>query len=202
MNILCLEQGGWMNPAEYPGMRRTGRRASSATSRSARTRAAGARTTRQRLELADPGLELQRRRRQHDPLRGALPALPSVRLPRETLDGVADDWPIDYATLEPYYDVNAHMMGVSGLAGDPAYPPKSVPLPPVTLGKLGETLARGFNELGWHWWPSDSADHDGRARGSRAVHQRGHLSPRLRAGREGVDRHHVLARRDPEGRAA
>ncbi|MDX2168134.1 MAG: NAD(P)-binding protein, partial [Deltaproteobacteria bacterium] len=21
MNILCLEQGGWMDPAQYPGMR-------------------------------------------------------------------------------------------------------------------------------------------------------------------------------------
>jgi choline dehydrogenase-like flavoprotein len=74
-----------------------------------------------------------------------------------TLDGVADDWPIDYATLEPWYDVNARMMGVAGLAGDPAYPPKDLPLPPVPLGKLGETLARGFDSLGWHWWPSDSA---------------------------------------------
>jgi choline dehydrogenase-like flavoprotein len=59
------------------------------------------------------------------------------------------------------------MMGVAGLAGDPAYPPKEVPLPPVPLGKLGETLARGFNRLGWHWWPSDSAiatrDYEGRA---------------------------------------
>jgi choline dehydrogenase-like flavoprotein len=74
-----------------------------------------------------------------------------------TLDGVADDWPIDYRRLEPYYAENDRMMGVAGLAGDPAYPPKEVPLPPVPLGKLGETLARGFNRLGWHWWPSDSA---------------------------------------------
>jgi choline dehydrogenase-like flavoprotein len=59
------------------------------------------------------------------------------------------------------------MMGVAGLAGDPAYPPKDVPLPPVPLGRLGETLAGGFNRLGWHWWPSDSAiatvEHGGRA---------------------------------------
>jgi choline dehydrogenase-like flavoprotein len=74
-----------------------------------------------------------------------------------TLDGVADDWPLDYARLEPYYAVNDRMMGVAGLAGDPAYPPKDVPLPPVPLGKLGETVARGFDALGWHWWPSDSA---------------------------------------------
>ena len=36
-----------------------------------------------------------------------------------TLDGVADDWPIDYATLEPFFAENDRMMGVSGLAGDP-----------------------------------------------------------------------------------
>jgi choline dehydrogenase-like flavoprotein len=59
------------------------------------------------------------------------------------------------------------MMGVAGLAGDPAYPPKDLPLPPVPLGQVGHTLARGFNKLGWHWWPSDSAiatrDYEGRA---------------------------------------
>ena len=59
--------------------------------------------------------------------------------------------------LAPFYAENDRMMGVAGLAGDPAYPPKQVPLPPVPLGKLGETIARGFNSLGWHWWPSDSA---------------------------------------------
>ncbi len=84
-----------------------------------------------------------------------------------TLDGVGDDWPLDYRRLEPWYDLNARMMGVSGLAGDPAYPPKELPLPPLALGRLGETMARGFNALGWHWWPSDSAitsrEYEGRA---------------------------------------
>ncbi len=84
-----------------------------------------------------------------------------------SLDGVADDWPLDYGRLEPYYALNARMMGVAGLAGDPAYPPKELPLPPVPLGTLGMTLARGFDRLGWHWWPSDSAiatrDYEGRA---------------------------------------
>ena len=44
-----------------------------------------------------------------------------------TLDGVADDWPIDYWTLEPYFAENDRMMGVAGLAGDPAYPATSPP---------------------------------------------------------------------------
>lgn len=74
-----------------------------------------------------------------------------------SLDGVADDWPISYAELEPYFEQNDRMMGVAGLEGDPAYPPMSGLLPPVPLGRLGETLGRGFNSLGWHWWPSYSA---------------------------------------------
>jgi choline dehydrogenase-like flavoprotein len=84
-----------------------------------------------------------------------------------SLDGVADDWPIDYATLEPFFDLNDRMMGVAGITGDPAYPPKSPrQTPPIPLDTLGATVARGFDRLGWHWWPSDSAiltrDYDGR----------------------------------------
>jgi choline dehydrogenase-like flavoprotein len=168
MNILCLEQGDWMKPEDYPGMR----------------------TDWETRQFGDFGLSPNGRGRREDyPVNdsesaiaasmfnavGGSTILYAAHFPRfhpgdfrvRTLDGVADDWPLDYRLLEPYYDVNARMMGVSGLAGDPAYPPKQVPLPPVTLGKLGETLARGFNELGWHWWPSDSAiateEYEGRA---------------------------------------
>ena len=83
-----------------------------------------------------------------------------------TLDGVADNWPVDYRTLEPFYEMNDRNIGVSGLGGNPAYPPYKPELPPIPIGKLGRTLAKGFNELGWHWWPSDvailSQDYDGR----------------------------------------
>ena len=86
----------------------------------------------------------------------------------KTLDGVADDWPMSYHELEPYYDLNDKMHGVSGLRGDPAYPPKPErPCRPLPLGTSGEVLARGFNKLGWHWWPADNAvssvDYDGRS---------------------------------------
>ena len=54
---------------------------------------------------------------------------------------------IDYQTLEPFYARNDRIMGVSGLAGNPSYPPYVPPLPPMTLGKLGETLAKGFSAL-------------------------------------------------------
>jgi len=83
-----------------------------------------------------------------------------------TLDRVADDWPVDYETLAPCYEMNDRNTGVSGLAGNPAYPDYAPELPLIPLGKLGQTLAQGFNELGWHWWPSDvailSEDRDGR----------------------------------------
>lgn len=75
----------------------------------------------------------------------------------KSLDGVADDWPISYRDLEPYFSLNDRMMGVSGLSGDPAYPEISGLLPPVPMGLVGERLARGFNSLGWHWWPSYAA---------------------------------------------
>jgi len=83
-----------------------------------------------------------------------------------TLDGVAHDWPVDYHTLEPFYEMNDRNTGVSGLGGNPAYPDYTPDLPPIPIGKLGQVLAKGFNEMGWHWWPSDvailSQDKDGR----------------------------------------
>lgn len=85
-----------------------------------------------------------------------------------SLDGVGTDWPLDYATLAPFYDINDRNMGVSGLGGNPAYPHYVPPLPPIPIGKLGKRLAGGFNKLGWHWWPSDvailSEDYDGRSK--------------------------------------
>ena len=75
-----------------------------------------------------------------------------------TLDGVADDWPLSYWDLAPYYDQNDAFIGVSGLHGDPAYPPRPPRHgPPQGLGPAGEAYVRGLERLGWHWWPSDSA---------------------------------------------
>jgi choline dehydrogenase-like flavoprotein len=98
---------------------------------------------------------------------GHFPRLTPGDFRTKTEDGVGEDWPIDYETLEPYFSINDRMMGVSGLAGDPAYPYHEPPLPPLPLGQTGNALAAGFEKLGWHWWPSDSAilsrDYEGRA---------------------------------------
>jgi hypothetical protein len=143
---LCLEQGDWMNPsgATTPARAATGRPASSATFSSARNRRGPADYP---INEDDSPInrQLQRGGRRHRAVRGALPAFASVDFKVRTLDGVADDWPIDYATLEPYFALNDRMMGVSGLAGDPAYPPKAAVMPPVPLGKMGDHAGRGLN---------------------------------------------------------
>jgi len=169
MRIVCLEQGGWMNPAEYPSTRKGWELERFAGPYSLSPNGRG---RREDYPIND----------ENSPIKisnfnavGGSTILYAAHFPRfhpsdfrvKSLDGGAEDWPIDYTTLEPFYDLNARMMGVAGLSGDPAYPPKELPLPPVPLGKLGETLARGFNRLGWHWWPSDSAiatkEYEGRA---------------------------------------
>jgi choline dehydrogenase-like flavoprotein len=75
-----------------------------------------------------------------------------------TLDGIADDWPLTYEELEPYYERVERDFGVSGLAGDTAFPPgKPLPLPPAPLGAMGRRVAHAHNQLGWHWWPAPNA---------------------------------------------
>jgi choline dehydrogenase-like flavoprotein len=84
-----------------------------------------------------------------------------------SVDGVAADWPIGYADLQPYYDRVDRDFGVSALGGNPAYPPGAdPPLPPLPIGDVGLRVARAHARLGWHWWPESqailSAPYDGR----------------------------------------
>jgi choline dehydrogenase-like flavoprotein len=75
-----------------------------------------------------------------------------------SLDGVGDDWPLSYGELEPFYDLSDRITGVSGVTGDPSQPRRSERgTPPMPIGILGETIAKGFDKLGWHWWVSDGA---------------------------------------------
>jgi choline dehydrogenase-like flavoprotein len=75
-----------------------------------------------------------------------------------TLDGVADDWPLTYVDLQPYYEQVEEDFGISGLAGDPAFPPgKGPPLPPPPLAPMGRLVAKAHNRLAWHWWPGPNA---------------------------------------------
>jgi choline dehydrogenase-like flavoprotein len=75
-----------------------------------------------------------------------------------SLDGVADDWPISYDDLLPHYVATEQEFCVSGVGGDPMYPPPcDPPLPPVDLTRAGRTVAAAHNRLGWHWWPGSNA---------------------------------------------
>ena len=75
-----------------------------------------------------------------------------------SLDGVGADWPINYRDLEPYYLEGDFDVGVSGLAGDPAYPDRpDYPMPPLAIQPWGEMVAEAHDRLGWHWWPGSNA---------------------------------------------
>src|SRR4029079_8041459 len=123
MHILCLEQGDWMKPSEYP---------SSGRDWEAR-------------QLNDFHYSPNRRARDTDYLIndanspitvanfngvGGGTVLYAGHFPRfhpsssrlRTRDGGRDDCQMVSPTLAPYYDENDRMMGVSGLTGDPAYP--------------------------------------------------------------------------------
>ena len=76
----------------------------------------------------------------------------------KTLDGIGDDWPFTYEELLPYYEQVELDIGVSGLGGDPAYPPSAPPPNPAhPINKMGRKAAEGMNALGWHWWPAPNA---------------------------------------------
>ena len=166
MSILCLEQGDWMKPTDFPEQRpRLGGAPLSATSTSARTVARGTPTIPinddnspikvanfngvggstilytahfPRMHPSDFRVQDARRRRR--------------RLADRLLDARA------LLRRERPHDGRRRPGRRSGLSAA-----SSPPLPPVPLGRSGDTLAQAFNRLGWHWWPSDSADRHARS---------------------------------------
>ena len=159
LEIVCIEQGGWVEPTSAPSQDEDWELAGQTTCH------------------PNPNV------RQEDadyPVNGELSAIQpanynavggstirwGAHFPRlhpsdfcvASLDGVGADWPLDYADLEPYYHINDEMMGVCGLAGDPANPPRpDREFPPLPLCEGTKKLQTGFEKLGWHWWPSDAA---------------------------------------------
>ena len=201
MRILCLEQGDWVKPTDYPS---------------------NGRDWEARL-FSDFAINPNRRARPTDypindansPIKvvnfngvGGSTIMYTAHFPRlhpsdfkvRTLDGVGEDWPIDYATLEPFFAENDRMMGVSGLAGDPAYPPKQPPMPPLPLGKSGARFGKRDEPAGLALVAVRLHDRHHRLRGTRALYQPRSLHPRLRAGRQGKYRHYLLAACDPRRR--
>ena len=168
MRIVCLEQGDWMKSTDFPANGRDG----------------------EARRHGDFDIRPNRRGRETDyPVNddssvmkvanfngvGGGTVIYTAHWPRlhpsdfrtKSLDGVGEDWPIDYWALECFYEENDRMMGVSGLAGDPSVPPRHPAMPPIPLGKTGTHMAQAMNRLGWHWWPSDTTvattEYEGRA---------------------------------------
>jgi choline dehydrogenase-like flavoprotein len=158
-NVVCLEQGGWVRPADMPHSKPDWE------------------INRLTDFNADPNV---RKRPEDYPVNDTESAISplmfnavggstvhwSAHFPRyhpsdfrvKTQDGVGDDWPFTYDDLEPWFDLNDRMIGVSGVNGDPSQPPRSArQTRPLPIGTMGATMAGGFEKLGWHWWPSDGA---------------------------------------------
>ena len=137
MRILCLEQGDWVRPTDYPSNGRdwearqlgefnfSPNRRASPWDYPVNDRASPIKIA--NFNGVGGGTVLYA---------GHFPRLHPSDFRVRSLDGVADDWPIDYATLEPFYALNDRMMGISGLAGDPAYPDKQPTMPPVARPSL------------------------------------------------------------------
>ncbi len=158
--VVCLEQGGWIDPATFPSLKpdyetQLTRGGDWSFSPNIRKRpedypvtTAGENPIFVMMFNAVGGTTIH--------WQGLFPRFHPSDFKVKTLDGVADDWPINYAELEPYYNFNDQMIGVSGLAGDPANPPRPPrQTPPLPIGNMGSTLANGFEKLGWHWWVMD-----------------------------------------------
>jgi choline dehydrogenase-like flavoprotein len=169
MRILCLEQGDWIKPGDLPANGRDweARRHSDfdvSPNRRGRVTDYPVNDDASPMKIANFNAV------------GGGTVMYTAHWPRlhpsdfkvRTLDGVADDWPIDYWTLEPFFAENDRAMGISGVAGDPASPRHDPPMPPIPLGRTGTRYAKTLNSLGWHWWPSDVAvattEYEGRAK--------------------------------------
>jgi len=156
LQVVCLEQGDWRKPGDYPS--------------------SGSDYEAQMLRAKFSFSPNERKRPEDYPVISDGQNPPDIEMANgvggttvhwnaqflrlhpsdfcvKTLDGLAQDWPIRYEDLAPYYEVNEQEMGVSGLGGDPANPSStSFPLPALPMGTTARIGAKAFNHLGWHWW--------------------------------------------------
>jgi len=156
--IICFEQGTEAKPSEYPATKpdwELGRSGSFSSNPNVRQNTAD-----YPIDDSDSPISIANFNGF-----GGSTILYSAHFPRfhpsdfktKMLDGVGEDWPIEYDDLLPFFTENEKMMGVAGLVGDPANPDYESLLPPIPLGPMGRKLAHSFNQKSWHWWPSYSA---------------------------------------------
>ena len=194
MRILCLEQGDWMKPTEFPTNFRDW----------------------EARRFTDFAISPNHRHRETDypindansPMKianfngvGGGTILYTAHFPRmhpsdfrvRSLDGVADDWPIDYWTLEPFFTENDRMMGMSGLAGDPGVPPRDAAHAARPARQNRHDLRPRAEQARLALVAVRRRRRHHRVRRPRALHQPRPLHARLRPGRQGQHRHHLLA---------
>jgi choline dehydrogenase-like flavoprotein len=76
----------------------------------------------------------------------------------KTRFGVAADWPIDYAELEPFYAEAEELIGVAGPASQGArWRSRKFPLPAHPFSYAARTLGRGAAALGLDWQANSRA---------------------------------------------
>ena len=195
MRVVCLEQGDWQDPGRYPG-------AGPDWELQARKQWSSSPNVRDLpadypIDFDDADMVLGN----FNGVGGGT-VLYSAVWPRllpsdfrtRTEHGVADDWPLSYAELAPHYEETDRQFGVSGLGGNPAYPPGvDPPLPPLPIGRTGLALARAHARLGWHWWPEYNAILSADARRTPRVRATRVVRFGVQRGRQGFDRRHALA---------
>ncbi|WP_420593797.1 GMC family oxidoreductase [Deinococcus sp.] len=73
--------------------------------------------------------------------------------------GQGEDWPLEFAELEPYYDEIEHFLGVSGPAEYPWGPPRrsSYRHPALPLNGAARLMARACQEIGMRTSPAANA---------------------------------------------
>ena len=75
-----------------------------------------------------------------------------------TEHGLQPDWPFTYEDLNPWYDASDVLCGAAGYPGNPSIPPRGpFQTRPNDPGPLSAVTRRGFDRLGWAWWPMPTA---------------------------------------------
>ena len=157
LKVVCLEQGGWTRPEDHPHY-------SPDWEYQRATRWSTAPNIRRRTQ--DYPIDT----RDENPLMwngvGGSSVVYTATWPRfrpsdfrkGTEHGLQPNWPFAYEDLAPWYDTHDALVGISGWDGDPAIPARGpFQTPPVAPGPLGTVVARGFETLGWHYWPMPCA---------------------------------------------
>jgi choline dehydrogenase-like flavoprotein len=158
-SVVCLEQGGWRNAAEFPGDKLefellAGKQWNADPN--VRARPEDYPTESSEADIAPVMFNAVGGSTIHFGAQWARMRPSDFKV--RSVEGIGDDWPVTYEEMLPFYERMDVEMNVSGTAGDPAYPPGAAPpLAGLPIGKIGRKAAEGMNRLGWHWWPAAHA---------------------------------------------